>query len=147
MMPRFEAEQLRAFALIIKNGHLYKGFKPVHWCLNCRSALAEAEVEYEDKTSPSIYVRFPVVDSADLAQRFGIEEARKVAGERRKVPTSVVIWTTTPWTLPANRAVAVHPQFDYALIEFDLCPGAEPPVPAVGFMHAALNAPEVTLWG
>src|SRR6266436_4415691 len=125
MMPRFEAEQLRAFALIIKNGHVYKGFKPVHWCLNCRSALAEAEVEYEDKTSPSIYVRFPVVDSADLAQRFGIEEARKVAGERRKVPTSVVIWTTTPWTLPANRAVAVHPQFDYALIEFDSGGGAE----------------------
>ncbi len=63
MMPRFEAEQLRAFSLIIKNGHLYKGFKPVHWCLNCRSALAEAEVEYEDKTSPSIYVRFEVVDA------------------------------------------------------------------------------------
>ena len=58
MTPRFEAEQLRAFALIIKNGHVYKGYKPVHWCLNCRSALAEAEVEYEDKTSPSIYVRF-----------------------------------------------------------------------------------------
>ena len=58
MMPRFEAEQLRAFATIIKNGHVYKGYKPVHWCLNCRSALAEAEVEYEDKTSPSIYVRF-----------------------------------------------------------------------------------------
>jgi isoleucyl-tRNA synthetase len=65
MAPRFEAEQLRAFALIIKNGHVYKGFKPVHWCLNCRSALAEAEVEYEDKTSPSVYVRFAVVDVAE----------------------------------------------------------------------------------
>jgi len=57
MMPRYEAEQLRAFAVIIENGHVYKGYKPVHWCLNCRSALAEAEVEYEDKTSPSVYVR------------------------------------------------------------------------------------------
>ena len=117
MMPRFEAEQLRAFALIIKNGHLYKGYKPVHWCLNCRSALAEAEVEYEDKTSPSIYVRFPVVDAADLAGRFGIDTC--------ELPTSIAIWTTTPWTLPANRAVALHPQFDYALIEFDLGSGAE----------------------
>src|SRR6266850_503592 len=146
MMPRFEAEQLRAFSLIIKNGHVYKGFKPVHWCLNCRSALAEAEVEYEDKTSPSVYVRFPVVDSADLAQRFGIEEARKVAGERQKVPTSVVIWTTTPWTLPANRAVAVHPQFDYALIEFDLGRGAERLVLAVELIDAVMNALGFTEW-
>ena len=146
MMPRFEAEQLRAFALIIKNGHVYKGFKPVHWCLNCRSALAEAEVEYEDKTSPSVYVRFPVVDSADLAQRFGIEEARKVAGERQEVPTSVVIWTTTPWTLPANRAVAVHPQFDYALIEFDLGRGAERLVLAVELIDAVMSALGLTGW-
>jgi len=122
MTPRFEAEQLRAFALIIKNGHLYKGYKPVHWCLNCRSALAEAEVEYEDKTSPSIYVRFPVIDSADLAQRFAIEapEPNGADADDEDVPTSLAIWTTTPWTLPANRAVAVHPQFDYALVEFDL---------------------------
>src|SRR6202051_4743859 len=122
MAPRFEAEQLRAFALIIKNGHLYKGYKPVHWCLNCRSALAEAEVEYEDKTSPSIYVRFPVIDSADLAQRFAIEapEPNGADADDEDVPTSLAIWTTTPWTLPANRAVAVHPQFDYALVEFDL---------------------------
>jgi isoleucyl-tRNA synthetase len=62
MDPRYEAEQLRAFSVIIKNGHVYKGFKPVHWCLNCRSALAEAEVEYEDITSPSIFVRFEVID-------------------------------------------------------------------------------------
>jgi isoleucyl-tRNA synthetase len=122
MAPRFEAEQLRAFSLIIKNGHLYKGYKPVHWCLNCRSALAEAEVEYEDISSPSIYVRFPVVDGADLARRFGIDARRTAPTDR---PTSVAIWTTTPWTLPANRAVALHPQFDYALIEVDLGKGAE----------------------
>src|SRR5258708_18202420 len=103
MMPRFEAEQLRAFALIIKNRHVYKGFNPVHWCLNCRSALAEAEVEYEDKTSPSIYVRFPVVDSADLAQRFGIGWIGQVARERHEVPTSVDIWTTSHQHFPASR--------------------------------------------
>ena len=123
-MPRYEAEQLRAFATIIKNGHVYKGYKPVHWCLNCRSALAEAEVEYEDRTSPSVYVRFEVVDRADLAQRFvlAITDQNALIED---VPTSVAIWTTTPWTLPANRAVAVHPQFDYALVEFDLGDGRE----------------------
>src|SRR3974390_547907 len=105
MMPRFEAEQLRAFSLIIKNGHLYKGFKPVHWCLNCRSALAEAEVEYEDKTSPSIYVRFEVTDQKDLSHRMGLSaEQYRALGE---APTSLAIWTTTPWTLPANRAAAL----------------------------------------
>src|SRR5579871_5985359 len=72
MLPRYEAEQLRAFSLIIKNGHVYKGYKPVHWCLNCRSALAEAEVEYEERTSPSVYVRFEVVDRLDLARRFAL---------------------------------------------------------------------------
>src|SRR5271163_4303764 len=121
MMPRYEAEQLRAFSLIIKNGHLYKGYKPVHWCLNCRSALAEAEVEYEDITSPSVYVRFEVVDRADLAARFGLPSD---PGDL-DVPTAVAIWTTTPWTLPANQAVAVHPQIDYALVEFDLGAGRE----------------------
>ena len=146
MTPRFEAEQLRAFALIIKNGHVYKGFKPVHWCLNCRSALAEAEVEYEDKTSPSIYVRFPVVDSSDLAQRFGIAAGTNTEGEDEGVPTSLAIWTTTPWTLPANRAVAVHPQFDYALIEFDLGDGYERLVIASELADAVMKAVGVAGW-
>ncbi len=140
MLPRFEAEQLRAFALIIKNGHLYKGYKPVHWCLNCRSALAEAEVEYEDKTSPSIYVRFPVVDCADLAQRFGIE----AAGD--EVSTSLAIWTTTPWTLPANRAVSLHPQFDYALIEFDLGGTSERLVVASELIDSVVKSLGITYW-
>jgi len=117
MASRYEAEQLRAFGGIIRNGHLYKGYKPVHWCMNCRSALAEAEVEYEDRTSPSIYVRFAVVDEDEFARRLGASEAR--------VPAAVAIWTTTPWTLPANRAVALHPEFDYTLIEFDAGSGAE----------------------
>jgi isoleucyl-tRNA synthetase len=109
LAPRYEAEQLRAFAQIIRNGHLYKGYKPVHWCMDCRSALAEAEVEYEERTSPSIDVKFEAVDGADLARRFGLAA----------LPTgraSIVIWTTTPWTLPANQAVAVHPEFDYSLL-------------------------------
>src|SRR5882757_5893916 len=146
MMPRFEAEQLRAFALIIKNGHVYKGFKPVHWCLNCRSALAEAEVEYEDKTSPSIYVRFPVVDPAEEAQRFRIETSGEPAVGERHVPTSLAIWTTTPWTLPANRAVAVHPQFDYALIEFDLGGGAERLLLASELSDAVVKAIGIADW-
>ena len=119
MMPAFEAEQLRAFAKVIANGHLYKGYKPVHWCLNCRSALAEAEVEYEEVSSPSIYVRFPVADPDDFAQRFHLE--RGAGG----VPTAVAIWTTTPWTLPANQAVALHPELDYALVECTTDAGRE----------------------
>ncbi|MDE2306508.1 MAG: isoleucine--tRNA ligase [Gammaproteobacteria bacterium] len=118
MAPRFEAEQLRAFAKIIENGHLYKGFKPVHWCLNCRSALAEAEVEYEEATSPSIYVRFAAADPLDLARRFSLAAPGGA-------PVSVAIWTTTPWTLPANRAVALHPDFEYALVERAAASGTE----------------------
>jgi len=148
MASRFEAEQLRAFALIIKNGHLYKGFKPVHWCLNCRSALAEAEVEYEDKTSPSIYVRFPVVDAADLAQRFAIEPPEVDAPDLddEDVPTALAIWTTTPWTLPANRAVAVHPQFDYSLVEFDLGGGYERLVVASELVDRVMKTLGVADW-
>src|ERR1700689_1792717 len=144
MAPRFEAEQLRAFALIIKNGHLYKGYKPVHWCMNCRSALAEAEVEYEDMTSPSIYVRFAVLDHADLARRLGIshEEQPALSDE----PTSIAIWTTTPWTLPANRAVAVHPQFSYSLVEFELGGVRERLLLADELVTAVMQALGVTTW-
>ena len=141
MAPRFEAEQLRAFSLIIKNGHLYKGFKPVHWCLNCRSALAEAEVEYEDKTSPSVYVRFEVIDRADLAKRLGIS-AEQIADE----PTSLAIWTTTPWTLPANRAVALHPQFVYSLVEFELGGARERLLLADELTASVMQALGVTTW-
>src|ERR1700675_4070434 len=145
MMPRYEAEQLRAFSLIIKNGHLYKGFKPVHWCLSCRSALAEAEVEYEDITSPGVYVRFEVLDRTDLAQRMA-----DIAAERRliadDVPTSLAIWTTTPWTLPANRAVAVHPQFEYALVEFDFGAGRERLLLAAELVKSVMHTLAVKEW-
>jgi isoleucyl-tRNA synthetase len=110
MDPKFEAEQLRVLARIVDNGHVVRGFKPVHWCLDCGSSLAEAEVEYADKQSNAIYVKFSNVDAAALASAFGVE-ADKVQG------ASFVIWTTTPWTLPANQAIAVNADFEYALAE------------------------------
>jgi isoleucyl-tRNA synthetase len=118
MLPGYEAAQLRAFGRIHARGHIYKGYKPVHWCLDCRSSLAEAEVEYEERTSPSIDVRYAVVDPADLGRRAGVDAT--------DLPTaSVAIWTTTPWTLPASQAVAVHPDFEYALVRAEGPAGAE----------------------
>jgi isoleucyl-tRNA synthetase len=118
MLPGYEAAQLRAFGRIYARGHIYKGYKPVHWCLDCRSSLAEAEVEYEERTSPSIDVRYAVVDAADLGRRAGLDAADLPAA-------SVAIWTTTPWTLPASQAVAVHPDFEYALLRAEGPAGAE----------------------
>ncbi len=103
-----EADIMRALGEIHTNGYLYQGSKPVHWCVDCGSALAEAEVEYEDINSPAIDVGFKVADNATLAQAFGVN----VAGD-----VYAVIWTTTPWTLPANQAVSVHPELDYDLIQ------------------------------
>jgi len=98
---KYEADIVRSLGKIVKNGHLAKGYKPVHWCTECSSALAEAEVEYKDKGSDTVDVAF------------------KVMGEFFKLdkPVSVVIWTTTPWTLPANEAVALNPELDYALVD------------------------------
>jgi isoleucyl-tRNA synthetase len=115
MSARYEAQQLRAFGRIIRNGHLYKGVKPVHWCLDCRSALAEAEVEYEEKTSPALDVAFRVADEGELSRRLGLAR-----GEPGAVPADVVIWTTTPWTLPANQAVALRAEFVYVLAQVRL---------------------------
>ena len=112
MAPAFEAQQIRAFGKIIRNGHLYKGVKPVYWCLDCRSALAEAEVEYEDKTSPAIDVAFNVVDNREFERRAGIAD-----GKLGNAHVAVVIWTTTPWTLPANQAVALRGEFRYVLVK------------------------------
>lgn len=102
-----EADIVRALAKIVESGHLEKGFKPVHWCTDCQSALAEAEVEYQDKVSPAIDVAFAAAN-ADIADAFGI-----VAEQ----PLEVVIWTTTPWTLPANQAVSVHPDLPYVVVK------------------------------
>jgi len=106
-----EANIIRALGKIIGNGHLHKGAKPVHWCLDCRSALAEAEVEYYDKTSPSIDVMFNAVDTEAVKAKFGVAS---VTG-----PVALVIWTTTPWTMPANRAISLHPEFEYQLVQID----------------------------
>lgn len=103
-----EADIMRALGDIYNNGYLYQGSKPVHWCVDCGSALAEAEVEYEDVNSPAIDVGFKVADKAALAKAFGAD----ISGD-----AFAVIWTTTPWTLPANQAVSVHPELDYDLIQ------------------------------
>jgi len=108
-----EADIVRTLGKIHERGYLYQGLKPVNWCLDCQSALAEAEVEYEDKTSPAIDVGFEVADKAAVAKAFGIGHLPADA----KVYT--VIWTTTPWTLPANQAVSVHPEFQYDLVKTD----------------------------
>ncbi|HHE3604643.1 isoleucine--tRNA ligase [Pasteurella multocida] len=107
-----EANIIRAFGKAVENGHLYKGSKPVHWCLDCASSLAEAEVEYEDKVSPSIYVRFSAVDSDAVLAKFN-------AADKGTGNISAVIWTTTPWTIPSNRAIAIHENLDYQLVQFN----------------------------
>lgn len=109
-----EANIIRALGKIADNGHLLKGFKPVHWCTDCGSALAEAEVEYKNKVSPSIDVRFRATDEASLLAKFGLSEGHQGHG-----PVSIVIWTTTPWTLPANRAVCLRNDLEYVLIQVE----------------------------
>ena len=106
---QFEADIVRSLGKIIDKGHLHQGSKPVHWCLDCGSALAEAEVEYQDKESPAIDVLFTAVNNADFEKAFNCSDGE---GD-----IAAIIWTTTPWTLPANQAVALHPDFDYDLIQ------------------------------
>lgn len=103
LMPEYEAVQLGAFGEMAKKGYVYKGLKPVYWCPHCETALAEAEIEYQDHKSASIYVKFPVVDG------------------KGKLPSDayIVIWTTTPWTIPSNLAICLHPDFDYVLFEIE----------------------------
>lgn len=103
-----EADIVRSLAMIIEKGHLQKGQKPVNWCLDCGSSLAEAEVEYEDKTSDSIDVKYEAVDQAAFADVFGAPGTEDI---------NIVIWTTTPWTLPASMAVTLHPDFNYLLVK------------------------------
>lgn len=111
---KFEADIIRSLAKIAKNGHLHRGFKPVYWSVVGGSALAEAEVEYQDKTSFSIDVRYLPADKSAVLRLFSCQQADLGSG-----PVSVVIWTTTPWTLPASQAVSVHAELDYALVEID----------------------------
>jgi len=104
MDPAYEAAELRAFADFVERGLVYRSKKPVYWSIPCETALAEAEIEYKDHVSPSIYVKFPV--PTEEAKKFGLPT---------DLPLSIVIWTTTPWTLPANLAIAVHPKVYYAV--------------------------------
>lgn len=103
MNKAYEADVLRYLAAFFSSGNVYKGKRPVHWCPFCQTALAEAEIEYKDRESPSIYVKFPM--SSDLPEKFPELKGKKV---------SILIWTTTPWTLPANLAIAFHPDYEYA---------------------------------
>ena len=103
--PSYEADQIRVFGEMFKKGYIEKGLKPVYWCADCETALAEAEVEYGDHTSPSIYVRF----------KFDEESTKKLSFEK---PVYAVIWTTTPWTIPSNLAIALHPDLDYIFFEY-----------------------------
>jgi isoleucyl-tRNA synthetase len=111
MAYRNEADEIRALGKLLEKGFIYRGLKPVNWCFDCGSALAEAEVEYEDREDIAIDVAFPIddADRAKLAAAFGL--ATLPAG-----PAMAVIWTTTPWTIPANQALNVHPAIDYALV-------------------------------
>ncbi|MBI2397545.1 MAG: isoleucine--tRNA ligase [Xanthomonadales bacterium] len=106
---KFEADILRALAKIVANGHLARGAKPVHWCFDCGSALAEAEIEYADKVSPAIDVAYDAIDGDGLAAKFGVQRGDAIV--------AVPIWTTTPWTLPASMAVTLNAGFDYVLVE------------------------------
>ena len=118
---RYQAAIARALGRFVEQGLVYKGKKPVHWCIHCRTALAEAEVEYGDHASPSIYVEFPLADDSagDLASRVPALAGKQV---------SVLIWTTTPWTIPSNLAIAFHPELQYGA--YMSRPRTEPTTPS-----------------
>src|SRR5262245_8966300 len=105
MNYKYQADIVRVFGKFVERGSVYKGLRPVHWCISCETALANAEIEYDDHTSYSVYVKFPFTDAAKLDPA--------LAGR----PVSIVIWTTTPWTLPANLGIAFNPAHQYSAIE------------------------------
>ena len=132
MNPQTEADEIRAIGKILERGLLFRGLKPVNWCFDCASALAEAEVEYEDRVSPTVDVAFPLSDDAASRERLfaafgGADEGRgdgarldgpqDVAATIGDKPVLAVIWTTTPWTIPANQAINIHPELTYALVD------------------------------
>ena len=111
-----EANEIRALGRILEKGYVFRGLKPVNWCFDCGSALAEAEVEYADRKDPAVHIAFPFADRPALAKAFGLPEVDAGA---------IVIWTTTPWTIPSNQALNIHPEFKYALVRVT-------PAPATG---------------
>ncbi len=131
---RFEADIIRALGRIAENGHIHKGYKPVHWCTDCGSALAEAEVEYKDKESFAIDVRFQVLDEESLMAR-----CHSIPGDHGEGPLSIVIWTTTPWTLPANQAVCLNGALEYAVVQCDGPHGKERLMVAEGLLKETMD--------
>jgi len=113
--PEFEAEQIRVFGEMYKNGYVEKGLKPVYWCASCETALAEAEVEYADHTSTSIYVRFKFDEESVNKIKQIIDPSRFTL---HASPVYAVVWTTTPWTIPSNMAICLHPELEYTLFEY-----------------------------
>jgi isoleucyl-tRNA synthetase len=110
MAPRTEAEEIRVLGRLLEKGYVYRGLKPVNWCFDCGSALAEAEVEYEDRKDPAIDVGFGFADRQKIAAAFGLPRVPDKKG-------FAVVWTTTPWTLPGNQGLNVHPDFSYDLVD------------------------------
>ncbi|MBE3576989.1 MAG: isoleucine--tRNA ligase [Limnochordales bacterium] len=137
LKPEYEAAQVRVFGEMVRRGYIYKGLKPVYWCPHCETSLAEAEIEYDDRKSPSIYLRFPILPPG--SGRGGVPvlgrdgQAGRADDEKEmsaRIPagwselyrpghTFVLVWTTTPWTLPADEAVALHPDLEYVLVEVE----------------------------
>ncbi|WP_047679094.1 MULTISPECIES: isoleucine--tRNA ligase [Xenorhabdus] len=132
-----EADIIRALGRIIDNDHLLKGVKPVHWCTDCGSSLAEAEVEYYDKTSPSIDVCFTAVDADAVYAKFA-----KSGMELQNLPVSLVIWTTTPWTLPANRAISLGSEITYQLVKVN----NECLILAAELVESVMQRAGITVW-
>ncbi|MDR0353585.1 MAG: isoleucine--tRNA ligase [Opitutaceae bacterium] len=132
--PAFEADIVRTFAAFVEKGLVYRSKKPVYWSIPFETALAEAEIEYKDHVSPSIWVRFPVPPSE--AAKFGLDNTAATAAA---APLSVVIWTTTPWTIPANLAIAVHPEIEYIVADL----GAERILVAGPLLDATLAAAKI----
>lgn len=128
--PEFEAEQIRVFAEMAAKGYIYKGLKPVYWCPECKTALAEAEIEYAEDPCHSIYVKFKTKDDKGVFSAMGIDPSK----------VSFVIWTTTTWTLPANVAICVGPRFEYSVIKT----GDEYLVMATDLFKSALEVAEIT---
>ncbi|MFH1259900.1 MAG: isoleucine--tRNA ligase [Elusimicrobiota bacterium] len=120
MNPAYEGEIIRAFKELFAAGFIYRGHKPVLWCTHCETALAEAEVEYNDHSSPSVYVEFPVVAKKleDLTNNFEYLQFTNKYPGMLDIPLVALIWTTTPWTLPANLALAFHPKYDYVGVKY-----------------------------
>ena len=136
MDPKVEAGIVRALGKIVAKGHLVRGYKPVYWSVVGQSALAEAEVEYQDKTSTQIDVRFTVIDPERVLAVFGTDQGQ---GD-----IAIVIWTTTPWTIPANQAVAVNGDLEYALVQVDAGQGPERMILAADMVDGIMARWEVT---